>query len=220
MKALLFLTALTLSSALAQFGWDDEPSVDPVPAAVDSLDRVLRAPAIEPFEPVLRPFRSVLNADEDPLVEQCDLEPEVAQVYRKAEIVEDDEDCPTYLGRLSANPYAADSTANPYSSAGSPYSSKSVNNPYGPYGSPFSATSARNPYATDAPKIVAEDGTCLSKLSDNLYDPDSVSNPYGRYGSPYSSTSINNPYSTYGSPYSSQSPNNPYATQAPLLFGD
>jgi hypothetical protein len=68
MKALLFLTALTLSSALAQFGWDDEPSVDPVPGAVDSFDHVLRTPAIEPFEYVLRPFRSVLNADEDPLV--------------------------------------------------------------------------------------------------------------------------------------------------------
>ena len=91
---------------------------------------------------------------------------------------------------------------------------------FGPDGSPYSSTSARNPYATDAPKIVAQDGTYLGELSDNPYDPDSVSNPYGRYGSPYSSTSINNPYSTYGSPYSSQSPNNPYATQAPLLFGD
>ena len=78
----------------------------------------------------------------------------------------------------------------------------------------------RNPYATDAPKIVAQDGTYLGKLSDNPYDPDSVANPYGRYGSPYSPTSIKNPYSTYGSPYSPQSPNNPYATQAPLLFGE
>ena len=142
-------------------------------------------------------------------VEDCDLEPQVAQVYRAAVIAE--ADCPTYLGRLSANPY---------SPAGSPYSSRSVNNPYGPYGSPYSSTSARNPYATDAPKIVAQDGTYLGELSDNPYDPDSVANPYGRYGSPYSSTSIKNPYSTYGSPYSSQSPNNPYATHAPLLFGD
>jgi hypothetical protein len=156
----------------------------------------------------------------DPLVEQCDLEPEVAQVYRAAEIVEEDGDCPEVLGRLSANPYASDSTANPYSNAGNPYSAKSVNNPFGPYGSPYSSTSARNPYATDAPKIVAQDGTYLGELSDNPYDPDSTANPFGRYGSPYSSTSIKNPYSTYGSPYSSQSPNNPYATQAPLLFGD
>ncbi|MFM8460144.1 MAG: hypothetical protein ACKOB0_14620 [Chthoniobacterales bacterium] len=174
---------------------------------------------MEPIVPVFQPFVAPV-IDVDPLVEQCDLEPEVAQVYRAAEIDEDDGDCPEHLGRLSANPYASDSTANPYSSAGSPYSAKSVNNPFGPYGSPYSSTSARNPYATDAPKIVAQDGTYLGELSDNPYDPDSVANPYGRYGSPYSSTSINNPYSTYGSPYSSQSPNNPYATQAPLLFGD
>jgi len=171
---------------------------------------------------VLRPLAEPLvDADAgDVAVEACDFEPQVARTYRAAEIADEDEDCPEYLGRLSANPYAPDSTANPYSPAGSPYSSKSVNNQFGPYGSPFSATSARNPYATDAPDIVAEDGTYLGKLSDNRYDPDSVSNPYGRYGSPYSSTSINNPYSPYGSPYSSQSPNNPYATQAPLLFGD
>jgi hypothetical protein len=237
-KTSLFIFALYLSSALAQFGWDEGPLADPVQAAVDSIDNAFGTPFIEPVSvsgeasrlrspvsrlrspavPVFRPFVSPV-VDVDPLVEQCDLEPEVAQAYRKAEIAEDDE-CPEYLGRLSANPYAVDSTANPYSSAGSPYSSKGVNNPYGPYGSPYSSVSARNPYTTKAPKIVAQDGTYLGKLSDNPYDPDSVSNPYGRYGSPYSSTSINNPYSTYGSPYSSQSPNNPYATQAPLLFGD
>jgi hypothetical protein len=206
----------------AQFGWDDEPSTDSV---LDQFNTALRTPAIEPIRPiepvvpVFQPFVAPV-VDVDPPVVQCDLEPEVAQVYRAVEIAEDDADCPEYLGRLSANPYAADSTANPYSPAGSPYSAKSVNNPYGQFGSPFSPNSARNPYATDAPKIVAQDGTYLGELSDNPYDPDSVANPYGRYGSPYSSTSIKNPYSTYGSPYSSQSPNNPYATQAPLLFGD
>ena len=217
-----------MAGAWAQFGWDEEPLADPVQAAVDRIDDAFGTPFIEPIrpiqpviEPVVPVFQPLVSpvVDVDPLVDQCDLEPDVAQVYRKAEIAED-EDCPEYLGRLSANPYAADSTANPYSPAGSPYSATSVNNRYGPYGSPFSTTSARNPYATDAPDIVAQDGTYLGKLSDNSYDPDSVSNPYGRYGSPYSSTSINNPYSTYGSPYSSQSPNNPYATQAPLLFGD
>jgi hypothetical protein len=278
MKHFLFIFALSLSPALAQFGWDEEPLADPVQAAVDRIDNAFGTPFIEPVSvsgeasrlrspvsrlrspavPVFRPFVSPV-VDVDPLVDQCDLEPEVAQVYR-ASVLSDstrhpspatsdfgEADCPTYLGRLSANPYAADSTANPYSSAGSPYSSKSVNNPYGPYGSPYSSTSARNPYTTRAPKIVAPDGTYLGKLSDNPYDPDSVSNPYGRYGSPNtgarsardrsrmrrdpqgdmsasegvnSSTSINNPYSTYGSPYSSQSPNNPYTTQAPLLFGD
>jgi hypothetical protein len=231
MRKLIIVAGATLvfiTGAWAQFGWDEEPLADPVQAAVDRIDDAFGTPFIEPIRPirpviepvvpVFQPFVSPV-VDVDPLVEQCDLEPDVAQVYRKAEIAEDEE-CPEYLGRLSANPYAADSTANPYSPAGSPYSATSVNNRFGPYGSPFSTTSARNPYATDAPDIVAQDGTYLGKLSDNPYDPDSVANPYGRYGSPYSSTSINNPYSTYGSPYSSQSPNNPYATQAPLLFGD
>lgn len=246
MKAFLLITALSLSPAFAQFGWEEEPAAD---ADLDQFNAALRMPAFEPIrpiEPVIEPIsvgreatrlRSPISGlrppavpvfqpfvapvvDADPLVQQCDLEPEVAQVYRAAEIVEEDGDCPEFLGRLSANPYASDSTANPYSTAGSPYSARSVNNPFGPYGSPYSSTSARNPYATDAPKIVAQDGTYLGELSDNPYDPDSVANPYGRYGSPYSSTSIKNPYSTYGSPYSSQSPNNPYATQAPLLFGD
>ena len=235
-KTFFLIFALLLSQALAQLAWDEEPLADPVQAAVDRIDDAVRTPVIEASSPayiptfnpppvtppaavpVFQPFVSPV-VDVDPLVEQCDLEPKVAQVYRKAEIAEDDE-CPEYLGRLSANPYAVDSTANPYSPAGSPYSSTSVNNRFGPYGSPFSATSARNPYATDAPDIVAQDGTYLGELSDNPYDPDSVANPYGRFGSPYSATSINNPYSTYGSPYSSQSPNNPYATQAPLLFGD
>ena len=220
---------LVVPCAHAQFGWDEEPEQTAATDSFDAFDTVLRTPVIEPIRairPVIEPIVPVFQpfvapvVDADPLVEQCGLEPQVSQVYRAAEIVEDDGDCPEFLGRLSANPYASDSTANPYSTAGSPYSAKSVNNPYGQFGSPFSPTSARNPYATDAPKIVAQDGTYLGELSDNPYDPDSVANPYGRYGSPYSSTSIKNPYSTYGSPYSSQSPNNPYATQAPLLFGD
>ena len=227
--------------AHAQFAWDEEPEQSAATDAFDAFDAALRAPVIEPIRPirpVIEPIapvvpwsRSPLFRAEEALVEQCDLEPEVAQVYRASGIDDSTRDpqpatsygrdaaCPEFLGRLSANPYAADSTANPYSPAGSPYSAKSVNNPYGQFGSPFSPTSARNPYATDAPKIVAQDGTYLGELSDNPYDPDSVANPYGRYGSPYSSTSIKNPFSTYGSPYSSQSPNNPFATQAPLIFG-
>jgi hypothetical protein len=229
MKTTLLIFVLSLSPALAQFSWDDEPLADPGQTAVDRIDNAFGAPFIEPIRsvrpvvdpvvPVFQPFVSPV-VDVDPLVEKCGLEPAVAQVYRKSAVAEDDGNCPQYLGRLSANPYAADSTANPYSPAGNPYATDSIKNPYGPYGSAYSSTSARNPYATDAPDIVAQDGTYLGKLSDNPYDPDSVSNPYGRYGSPYSPTSINNPYSTYGSPYSSQSPNNPYATQAPLLFGD
>ena len=134
-----------------------------------------------------------------------------------AQVCDDDG---VFLGQLSANPYAADSTANQFGAFGSPYSPTSVNNPYSQYGSAYSATSVSNPYATEAPKIIAADGQYLGKLSANPYDPDSVSNPYGKYGSPYSPTSINNPYSQYGSPYSPISPNNPYSTQDPILCGD
>jgi hypothetical protein len=125
-----------------------------------------------------------------------------------------------FLGRLSSNPYLADSTANKFGAFGSPYSAVSINNSFGPYGSPYAVTSVSNPYATQAPKIIAADGQYLGRLSANPYDPQSVSNPYGKYGSPYSPTSINNPYSKYGSPYSPISPNNPYATQSPILCGD
>jgi len=127
---------------------------------------------------------------------------------------------PRYLGQLSANPYAPDSTANSYGQYGSPYSSTSVRNPYSPYGSPYSPSGVTNPYGHSAPKLFAQDGQYLGKLSANPYDPDSVSNPYGRFGSPYSPTSIQNQYSTYGSPYSPLSPRNPYTTQAPIIIDD
>ena len=58
-----------------------------------------------------------------------------------------------YLGRLSSNPYAADSTSNPYGQYGSQYSPNSINNPYGQYGSAYSNQSVNNPYATNAPSI-------------------------------------------------------------------
>ena len=125
-----------------------------------------------------------------------------------------------FLGRLSANPYAATSTANPYGQYGSASSGTSINNAYGRWGSAYSASSVANPYATAAPKIIAADGTYLGRLSANPYAADSTANPYGKYGSPYSPTSINNPYSKYGSPYSPVSPNNPYATKAPVLCGE
>lgn len=61
-----------------------------------------------------------------------------------------------YLGKLSANQYAYESTSNPYGPYGSPYSYKSINNPYGPYGSPYSDTSVNNPYASNAPSIYGD----------------------------------------------------------------
>jgi hypothetical protein len=113
-------------------------------------------------------------------------------------------------GNLSANPYAPDSTSNPYG-AGSPFNPNSVNNPYGRYGSPFSPRSANNPYTTDAPRLYDSQGNYHGKLSANPYDPDSTSNPFGRYGSPYSPDSIKNPFGA-GSPYRNDSPTNPYGT--------
>ena len=127
---------------------------------------------------------------------------------------------PRYLGELSRNPYAPDSTSNPYGIYGSPYSPTSIRNPYSVYGSRYSPSGVANPYGFSAPKLFGQDGQYLGKLSANPYDPDSVSNPYGRFGSPYSPTSIRNPFSIYGSPYSSLSPTNPYATQAPIIVDD
>jgi len=122
------------------------------------------------------------------------------------------------LGQFSVNPYAPDSTANPYSPAGSPYSATSVRNPYSQYGSPYSNQSATNPHATDAPKLYDEEGNYRGKLSANPYDPESVSNPYGRYGSEHSADSINNPYGA-GSKYRSDSPRNPYAVGMKIVAG-
>src|SRR5262245_65231446 len=83
--------------------------------------------------------------------------------------------------------------------------------------SAFLLIAAAGSALAEAPRIYADDGTYLGRLSANKYDSESVSNEYGRYGSPYSSTSINNPYSRYGSPYSSHSARNPYATSAPVI---
>ena len=69
-----------------------------------------------------------------------------------------------FLGRLSANPYRADSTANAFGRYGSTYSATSINNSFSQWGSAYSPTSVANPYATAAPKIIAADGTYLGKL--------------------------------------------------------
>jgi hypothetical protein len=219
------LLALTLLVALAPVAWaqtDEEETTDTDLLRVLRPEPVSALRSLDDEDPAEAPaVRIPVLFEQDEAAEQSE-DPSPVQIRRalrvepEAEAQEDEE----FLGRLSANPYAADSTSNPFSPAGSPYSARSVNNPYGQYGSPYSPTSARNPYATEAPRIVAQDGQYLGRLSENPYDPDSTANPYGRYGSPYSPTSINNPYSKYGSPYSPQSPNNSYSTVAPLLFGD
>lgn len=123
----------------------------------------------------------------------------------------------TYLGRLSSNRYDLESTSDAYGTHGNPYGN-TLTNPYSPYGSKYSSTSWSNPYATDAPRIYAQDGTYLGKLSTNPFDPDSISNPYGQYGNPYGNNLMNT-YGVYGSKYSSQSWTNPYTTTAPGVYG-
>ena len=125
-----------------------------------------------------------------------------------------------YLGRLSANKIASDSTNNPVGPYGSTVSPTSINNPVGQFGSPVSPNSARNSLATDTPKLYSQDGQYLGKVSSNTLDPDSISNPVGRYGSPVSPDSVNNPVGRYGSSVSPESANNPLAINAPrIVYG-
>lgn len=115
-----------------------------------------------------------------------------------------------YLGNLSINPYAPNSTSNHYT-GGNKYKRSGVANPHSKYGNPYSNSSINNPYATRAPKLYNKKGEFRGNLSTNRYDPNSICNPYGKYGSKYSSKSINNPYGA-GSKFKSDSPNNPYGT--------
>ena len=79
----LFAFAVTISgcgSAMAQFGWDDEPDVGSVQTALDEFDAVRRAPVIEPIEPIdpvidpvaaiFQPFVSPV-LDADPLLKRA-----------------------------------------------------------------------------------------------------------------------------------------------------
>ncbi len=98
-----------------------------------------------------------------------------------------------YLGQLSVNPYALNSTS-------------------GPASDKCRVGQAMNDqYLSGGPKLYNSEGNFRGNLNANQYDPDSISNPYGRYGSQYSSDSINNPYGA-GSEYKSDSPNNPYGS--------
>jgi hypothetical protein len=97
MKVIVILTALSLSSAMAQFGWDDEPAVGSVQTALDEFNAVLRAPVIEPIEPIdpvidpvaaiFQPFVSPV-LDANPLVDECGLEPQVATALRASALSE------------------------------------------------------------------------------------------------------------------------------------
>ncbi|MCH7805215.1 MAG: hypothetical protein IH937_14195 [Acidobacteria bacterium] len=120
-----------------------------------------------------------------------------------------------YLGRLSKNKFAPDSTSNKFGIYGSRDSPKSINNPYSIYGS---AAQSEFSSGSNSPLIRGEDGTYLGRLNRNRFDADSISNPFGRYGSKFSPDSINNPYGKYGSPYSPYSATNPYAIETPKIY--
>jgi hypothetical protein len=115
------------------------------------------------------------------------------------------------LGQLSANPYNANSTSNPYG-AGSRFNPNSVNSEFG-LGNPINPSGVNNPYATGltSPKLYDKQGNFHGNLNNNPYDPDSVSNPYGRYGSEFSTDSINNEYGI-GSEFNAESPYNGYGS--------
>src|SRR5262245_46300407 len=61
-------------------------------------------------------------------------------------------------------PYDYNCLNNPYG-AGNPYKSDGLMNPYSEYGSRYSNKSWTNPYATDAPKIVDQNGNYRGRLS-------------------------------------------------------
>lgn len=113
-----------------------------------------------------------------------------------------------YLGNLSANPFAPNSSSNAVG-FGSPVNPDSLYNPVGRYGSSVSNQSPNNPLATDAPKLYDSQGNYRGKLGGNRFDPDSTSNPFGRYGSPFSQDSIHNKFGA-GSPFRKDSPNNKF----------
>lgn len=75
----------------------------------------------------------------------------MASTVQAAELY--DQQTGKYLGQLGGNPYAVDSTSNPFGRYGSTLSPDSINNPLGNYGSANSQNSPNNPYATNPPVI-------------------------------------------------------------------
>jgi hypothetical protein len=108
------------------------------------------------------------------------------------------------LGNLSENPYALNSTANPYGKNNQ--HGDGIGNPSGQYGSLYSNKSATNPFTADAPKPYDQQGQYRDRLSVSPYALDSTRNPYGRYGSQYGNA-LSNPFGS-GSPYG-DGPKNP-----------
>lgn len=84
-----------------------------------------------------------------------------------------------FLGRITANTFAADSIGNPYGMYGSQFSLWSIFNPFGTYGSQFSNLSAFNQFATQPPVIFV--GTAaVAFLTVNQFKPPRI-DPYAIY---------------------------------------
>jgi uncharacterized protein (TIGR03437 family) len=84
-----------------------------------------------------------------------------------------------FLGRITANTFAADSIGNPYGIYGSQYSAYSIFNAYGIYGSQFSSTSAFNQFATQPP-VIFINTTAVAFLTVNQFKLPRI-DPYAIY---------------------------------------
>jgi hypothetical protein len=73
-----------------------------------------------------------------------------------------------FLGKISRNPFDAESVSNQFGIYGSKYSAKSIFNQYGLYGSQFSAMSPYNQFTSTPPKIM-KGGTLLGHLTVNKF---------------------------------------------------
>jgi len=133
---------------------------------------------------------------------------EYAQKAREERIAQAEARTQTYLA-ASAILLGAVAVANAYNGGG--YTPASTYTPYQSYtpasyqapisSSRYHRSADLHPYAGSAPKLYADDGTYLGRLSSDEYHPESISNEYGKYGSEYSPTSINNEYGRFGNPY-------------------
>ena len=68
---------LSLSSAPAQFSWDDEAAAGSGQFAWDQFDPALARPVADPVVPIVRPFVAPV-LEMEPLEEPCDLDLQVA----------------------------------------------------------------------------------------------------------------------------------------------
>ena len=88
----------------------------------------------------------------------------------------------TYLGRVTVNPFDADSISNPSGLYGSRFSRTSIRNPFGRYGSPFSPNGAFNDFAPNPPRII-QNNRVVGIATTNPHAPGRV-NPWRLLANP------------------------------------